>query len=159
MKKFVYLIAVAALLLLLASCQQISQEEPSQDQETSKATVEVYLTDRPVSEVEKLYVDIENVKYKYETSEGATVVETGVSMQNVDLLSLAGTEVIFFDMDIPEGATLVYVELEVPDATVVMNGKEHEVIVVKGSARIMIKEKSKKGMNWFWTSMRCARLR
>ncbi len=105
--------------------------------ESPESKVGVYLTDRPLKDVESLEVYIDGASYHYETDSTALTVNVELST-TVDLVSLAGEEMELFEMDIPEGATLVWISLNIEDATVTISGEEYPVKVVGKDVKIMI---------------------
>lgn len=92
-------------------------------------TLEVLLADKPVKDIEKLKVDISSFSYHYAIAdEGVWATPTNVST-SVDILSLAGTEVSWLKINLPENATLTQIRFEVESATVTVAGVENSVIL------------------------------
>ncbi|WP_197073319.1 DUF4382 domain-containing protein [Marinitoga sp. 1155] len=109
----------------------------NEDADVVNSTVKVLLTDRPVSEVDSLWVYIKDFTYTYETVDGETVTSTPISIEKeYDILSLAGTETTLFNFEIPENSTLVNLKMTVKDATVTIAGEDHSVILMKSDILI-----------------------
>ena len=138
MKKFVVFFALTTLLVFLASCTSMISSQSEEN--ISSGAVRVYLTDRPVSDVDSLYVDINGASYHYETDSTEVTQDVDIAT-SLDLLSLAGTEMRLFDMDIPDGATLVYIALNIEDATAVVKGEEVGVTVLGKNTKILIHQR------------------
>ncbi|NUU99741.1 hypothetical protein XO12_06395 [Marinitoga sp. 1154] len=134
MKKIAYILLV----LLILSFSLIScVANVNEDADVVNSTVKVLLTDRPVSEVDSLWVYIKDFTYTYETVDGETVTSTPISIEKeYDILSLAGTETTLFNFEIPENSTLVNLKMTVKDATVTIAGEDHSVILMKSDILI-----------------------
>ncbi|KLO24445.1 hypothetical protein X275_00200 [Marinitoga sp. 1197] len=134
MKKIAYILLV----LLILSFSLIScVANVNEDADVVNSTVKVLLTDRPVSEVDSLWVYIKDFTYTYETIDGETVTSTPISIEKeYDILSLAGTETTLFNFEIPENSTLVNLKMTVKDATVTIAGEDHSVILMKSDILI-----------------------
>ncbi len=145
-KNFLYLLlAFIALLAFLTSCTEaVTQEVGTTGEstetvnESSMVSVPVYLTDRKVSDVESVFVDITGIKYTYEASGESTSVEVSTSLNNVDLLSLSGSEMEWFDMELPEDAELKWIEFEVSAATAVVGGVNASVEIQSGKVMLTL---------------------
>ncbi|SHH58134.1 DUF4382 domain-containing protein [Thermosipho atlanticus] len=126
---------VTALLLVLFGCML---NNPLQNQ---TSTVEVLLTDKPVSDVDKLLVHIVEFSYHY-SYEDASGNEIGVwaTPTNVativDILSLAGTEVSWLTVDIPTPATITQLRFYIDNATVTVSGVDYPVTIPNPEVKI-----------------------
>ena len=140
MRKFVIFLVTTAFLVFLASCTSVVSSQPEENTTSETGAVRVYLTDRPVSDVDSLYVDINGASYHYETDSTEVTEEVDIAT-SLDLLSLAGTEMRLFDMEIPDGATLVYIALTIEDATAVVKGEEVGVTVLGKNTKILIHQR------------------
>ena len=145
MKNFLYLVLVfVALLAFLASCTEaVTQEGETAGEstetvnESSMVSVPVYLTDKRVSDVERVYIDISDVEYTYEASGDASTVNISTDLTNIDLLSLSGSEMKWFEMELPEGAEFKEIEFKVDSATAVVEGEELSIKVPSGKVKII----------------------
>ncbi|MBO8139794.1 MAG: DUF4382 domain-containing protein [Thermosipho sp. (in: Bacteria)] len=121
MKKSLVWITLTLSLFVLFSC---IFNKPLQ-----KATVEVLLTDSPVTEIDKLTIDIIGFTYHY-AYEDATGNETGIwatptnIATTVDILSLAGTEVSWLTIEVPVPSTITQLRIFINDATVTVSGED-----------------------------------
>ncbi len=145
-KLFIVVLAVIATLMLLSSCAEATNPEAGSGATgestvvAEKISIPVYLTDKRILDVNKLLVDITGVKYKWvypDTDEGS-MMSVVADLRNVDLLSLAGSEMEWFDMDIPEGAELQSVEFKVSSATAVIDGEEEAVQVPSDKIKVLV---------------------
>ncbi len=155
-KLFVLALASIFLMVFLSSCTettaQAGEEATGESTTTTSTTVEsstlsvpVYLTDKKVSGVESIYVDISGISYTYEASGEASVVSVSTSLKNVDMLSLSGTEMEWFEMRLPEGAELRWIEFGIDSATAVVGGVEVSVEVPHGKVKVVYEGKFDKG--------------
>jgi hypothetical protein len=104
---------------------------------TNITKVPVYLTDNPSFDIEQLQVKISDVTYHYSLN-GEGYDATATLLENeFDLLSLAGTEVQFFEMELPEGAELDWIRLYVDAATAVVNGQSETVNIPSRKIKII----------------------
>jgi len=138
MKKAVYIFLAALLLVLLSSCTQIGNLQNEEENTVEQESAAVYLTDRPLADVDQLIVSIPSVTYHFEIEGEASDVTVNVATE-VDLLSLAGTEVKFFDLSqIPEDATLAWIGMNIADATAVVDGEEYPVKVPSDMIKVLV---------------------
>jgi hypothetical protein len=142
-KKVILVMAVISAFVFLVSCE-LSQLSPGTGESSAggdsgaSASIPVYLTDKPLlGNIGNLYVDLGNVEYHYEVDGEGTKVNVAVSV-TIDLLTLAGTEALFFDMDVPEGATLTWIQFDVLDATAVVSGIKESVKIPSGRIKIIV---------------------
>ncbi|WP_129410065.1 DUF4382 domain-containing protein [Marinitoga lauensis] len=129
MKKIAYVLLVVLILSFsLTSCITSIND----DANVPKSTVKVLLTDRPVSDVDSLWVYIKDFTYTYKTEDGETINSTPIYIEKeYDILSLAGTETSLFSFEIPENSTLVNLKMTVTDATVTISGTNYPVTLKK----------------------------
>lgn len=101
-------------------------------------TVSLLLTDRPVSDIDKLTVDISSFTYHYSVGdeEGQWATPTNVAT-TIDILSLAGTEVSWFNIELPENASLTQLRLTIEEATVTVGGEEYPVEVKNKDVKVI----------------------
>ncbi|WP_233185608.1 DUF4382 domain-containing protein [Thermotoga sp. SG1] len=104
---------------------------------TNTTKVPVYLTDNPYFNVEELWVRISDVTYHYSLSGEGYEAAVTLLEDEFDLLSLAGTEVRFFEIEIPEGAKLEWIRLQVDEATAVVNNEEKSITVPSKKIKII----------------------
>ncbi|MBM7558427.1 DUF4382 domain-containing protein [Marinitoga litoralis] len=124
MKKNYVLILLFTLIVLLSSCFNVDKLNDE------KINLKVLLTDKPISNIDSLFVHIEDIYFTYELN-GESFETTPVTInKDYDILSLAGTEVSLFNFEIPEGAELGVIHMDVnKNATAVINDDEKNVIV------------------------------
>ena len=154
-KVFILLLASIVLIVFLASCTETAaqaEEETSESTSTTSTTVEsstvsipVYLTDKRVSGVESIYVDISGISYAYEASGEASVESVSTDLKNIDLLSLSGTEMEWFEMRLPEDAELRWIEFGIDSATAVVGGMEVSVEVPHGKIKVVYRGRFNEG--------------
>ena len=117
MKKFLAALVFTMLTLLISSCCIFTN--CSTDNDKSKViTVNVYLTDKPLSSIKNLWVDINKVYYSIGISDApASVVELETAT-TVDVLSLAGASTLLFKIEnVEEGESLLWIKLDITAAT------------------------------------------
>jgi hypothetical protein len=125
-----YVLWVVLLLGLISGCVLFTTG-------TNITKVPVYLTDNPSFGIEQLQVKISDVTYHYSLN-GEGYDATATLLENeFDLLSLAGTEVQFFEMELPEGAKLEWIRLYVDAATAVVNNYEVSVEVPSKKIKVI----------------------
>jgi len=131
MKKVLFF-SVALLVLILAGCATIPT--------VGDANLKVYLTDKPLQDIDSLWINVGNVSYHYDLGDGDGVWAEATVTNNVfDLLTLVGTEVEFFDIVVPEGATLTQIKMEVVAATVTTLGQDFGVTIPSSEIKIPMK--------------------
>lgn len=124
MKKSILWVSLTLLLFILFGC---IFNNPFQT-----ARVEVLLTDAPVTDIDRLTVDITGFTYHYSYENefgdeiGIWATPTNVAT-TVDVLSLAGTEVNWLTIDVPVPSTITQLRLFVDAATVTVNGQDYTV--------------------------------
>lgn len=125
-----YVLWAVLILSLLAGCVLFTTG-------TNTVKVPVYLTDNPTFNIEKLLVKISNAEYHY-SLDGEEYTATAALLENeFDLLSLAGTKVQFFEMELPEGANLEWIRLYIDAATAVTNDSTETVRVPSRKIKII----------------------
>ncbi|PLV60432.1 DUF4382 domain-containing protein [Thermotoga sp. KOL6] len=73
--------------------------------------VPVYLTDNPAFDLQALWVKVSDVEYHYSLNDEGYTATATLFNDEFDLLSLAGTETQFFEMELPEGAMLQWIKI------------------------------------------------
>lgn len=131
MKKVVFF-AITSLILILTGCATIPTFN-------NNANLRVYLTDKPLRYIDNLWVKIGNVSYHYCFDGEEVWKDATVTCDLFDLLTLAGTEVEFFNIDVPEDATLTQIRMSVEAATVTTNGQEFPVTIPSSEIKIPMK--------------------
>ena len=131
LKKVVFF-AIASLILILAGCATIPTFN-------NNANLRVYLTDKPLRYIDNLWVKIGNVSYHYCFDGEEVWKDATVTCDLFDLLTLAGTEVEFFNIDVPEDATLTQIRMSVEAATVTTNGQEFPVTIPSSEIKVPMK--------------------
>lgn len=134
-KKRIFFISLLLLILSFTLVGCFSAKTPENNQ---NVTLDVLLTDRPISDVASLTVYIKDMYFTYDLN-GESHVSTPVSInKEYDILSLAGTEVSLFNFEIPEGAELETIHMDVnSEATIVVNGLSLKV-AVNANGKIII---------------------
>ena len=140
MRKYI-LISVTVLLMILTGCMLTTTSGTGGESTSERGIAKVYLTDRPVGDLEALFVEISGARYHYELD--STEVTLPVDLATtVDLLSLSGTEIELFDLgDIPPEATLVWIGLNLESATAQISGEEKSVEILGRETKIMVHQK------------------
>nr|WP_280996298.1 DUF4382 domain-containing protein [Marinitoga okinawensis]CAI4093970.1 Hypothetical protein PMO1_18 [Marinitoga okinawensis] len=138
-KKRVFFISLLLIILSfsLVGCfsAKISDKDSSLNED---ASLEVLLTDNPISDIDALKVFIKDMYFTYDLN-GESYESTPVLVnKEYDVLSLAGTEVSLFTFKIPKGAELGTIHINVEqNATVVINNTE-ESITVAANGKLVI---------------------
>jgi len=106
---------------------------------TPTVRIAVSLTDKPVSDVEELWVNLQNGFYVFETAEGNVVWTEPVDLDlQVDLLSLANQQMDWFTIELPEGARLCQIRFTVESATATIAGETFPVEIAGNDSVIKI---------------------
>jgi hypothetical protein len=106
-----------------------------------KSTVEVLLTDAPLTDIDKLTVDITGFSYHY-SYEDALGNETGIwatptnIATTVDILSLAGTEVSWLNIEVPVPSTITQLRFIIESATVTIGENSESVFIPNKEVKI-----------------------
>jgi hypothetical protein len=125
-----YVLWTVLILSLLAGCVFFKTG-------TNTAKIPVYLTDNPAFNIEKLLVKISKAEYHYSLDEEEYTATATLAENEFDLLSLAGTEVQFLEMKLPEGAKLEWIRLYIDAATAVTNDSTETVVVPSRKIKII----------------------
>lgn len=117
MRRILIALIFVILTLLLSSCWPDNSESGSK-----LISVNVYLTDKPLSSIRHLWVDIDKIDYSVEASdESASVVELN-SATTLDIISLANASALLFRIEnIKEGENLLWIKLVIKAATIVID--------------------------------------
>ncbi|WGS64936.1 DUF4382 domain-containing protein [Marinitoga aeolica] len=126
-KKRIFFISFLLLILSFSLVGCFSEKVPSA---TKNVSLDVLLTDRPVSDIDELHVFIKDIYFTYELN-GESFESTPVTInKDYDILSLAGTEVTLFSLDIPEGSELGTIHMDVEqEATVIITNNNYTATV------------------------------
>ncbi|MBB6062588.1 hypothetical protein HNP65_001026 [Thermosipho japonicus] len=129
MKKVLVISSLFVILFAFFGCLNLFEDT---------TTVSVLLTDRPVSDIDKLTVDISSFTYHYAIGdkEGEWAAPTNVAT-TIDILSLAGTEVSWLNIELPENASLTQLRLTIEEATVTVGGEEYPVEVKNKDVKVI----------------------
>ncbi|MBO8160424.1 MAG: DUF4382 domain-containing protein [Thermosipho sp. (in: Bacteria)] len=107
-----------------------------------KSVITVYLTDKPISDVDKLTVSIKEFTYHYSYEDingeeiGVWATPTNVAT-TVDILSLAGTEVSWLKIELPTPSTVTQLRFYIESATVTVNGTDYPVTIPNPEFKII----------------------
>jgi len=133
MKKLIIPVIILAV-FIFSSCGAgvLNLQDPLNPfpQDENLITAHVLLTDKPVSDIDGLTVTIDSVSYVYSSDPGegnGTVTEPVELNLTVDLLSLANTEINFFEIAVPENEVLVQIRFKVSDAFVTIAGTDYQI--------------------------------
>ena len=126
------------ILLAILSFSLIGCFSSESSNDSNNVSLEVLLTDTPISEIDSLYIDIKDIYFKYNI-DGETKISTSISInKKYDILSLAGKEQSLFTIHIPKGSELkdFYINID-KNATVVVNG-DNKAVSVNSNGNLII---------------------
>ncbi|AMW32512.1 DUF4382 domain-containing protein [Fervidobacterium islandicum] len=167
MNKMLFIFAMSVLVLVLFSCSQLNLFEPKskisvifssavegegdvtkvQEYSSYSSTVLQGLNKREeapwIKDIQHLYVKVSKFSYKYSTGPGAGKWATPTTVEKVIDFTALDSETEWLKFDVPKGAVIVALALEVTQATVTINDQSYPVTIPAEKARVVLPN-----LNW-----------